>query len=755
MECKVRPDAEGRRQLPPQWPWKAALLALLASLFLLTATPATAQKPPPPPPVPRIVDADGDKIFDDLEQSLAPANAGQPFDVIVVLNQTLSTANFNALRQSVGPFDTNFRYPSINGFAATLTKGQITALARLGLVAQIEPDRIVKPTLDNATLWFGVNKARTDFGVDGNADGETTYSKDDIVIAILDTGIDAGHVDLDENKVIAWKDFINDDPDPYDESACSFHGTHVSSIAAGEGQGDSAFTGVAPGAALVGVKVLGRQSAPPGPPSCVGFTSQVNGGIQWVIDNKGTYNIRVFNMSLGVGGCSDGTDSQSLLVNAAVAAGLVAVVSAGNEGPAACTIGSPAAAQDAITVAAMADPDHGGGVTFSSCGDAPAGGFYLVCFSSRGPTADDRIKPDIAGPGVRIMAAAGSNTSGSTSYKELSGTSMSSPFVAGVAALMLHADSNLTLTPAGVKSILMDTAIDWGTAGKDTEYGAGRLDAFEAISSAANTTGTNISPLPNHQLTWGQLGSPSAGSDDTCDNPGSFDDYTINITDSTLPLAVTLIMPTWNPDGSNELDFELCLIDNDGAVVDSSVSATRQETVGIAVASNGPYKVRVYAWPGNESFSPSIAGPYFFDFSGGGNIAPPVDISLITDGTTPFGNQGFDVTVDTTASGKNDVQTIQVATGPADLFIKTTLFTDGSNVWSLGATSGPDQAVWQFSTNNGTSWTPFTEADALISLSSAVPASSTRDVYLRLTTTTSSSSTQEHTATVTIVAVAP
>jgi serine protease AprX len=724
---------------------------MLAAGFIIGAPGVGGQsspKEPPPPPPERIVDADGDKVFDDLEQSLAPAVAGQPFDVIVLLNQPLSAAKLNLLRQRVGPFDTRFEYPSIDGFAATLNKGQITALAKLDLVAQIEPDRIVKPTLDNATLWFGVQAARTDFGVDGNADAAATYSSGDIVIAIVDTGIDDGHVDLNDGKVIAWKDFINDDPDPYDENGCSYHGTHVSSIAAGEGQGDSAFTGVAPGAALVGVKVLGVQRAPGGPPRCLGFTSQVNGGIQWVIDNKATYNIRVFNMSLGVDGCFDGTDSQSMLVNAAVAAGLVAVVSAGNEGPAACTIGSPAAAQDAITVAAMADPGHGGGVTFSSCGDAPAGGFYLVCFSSRGPTADDRIKPDIASAGVLIRAAEGGTSS---SYKDLSGTSMASPFTAGTVALMLDADPSLT--PAQVKAIIMDTAVDWGTSGKDTDYGAGRLDAFEAVSTAANTAGTNIS-VPNHHLIWGQLDSPSSGSPDNCSSPGSFDDYTVDITDSALSLAVTLIMPAWNPDGSNELDFELCLFDKDGVVLDSSTSASRQETVGVAAASNGPYKVRVYAWPGNQSFSPSIGGPYFFDISVGGSVTEPVSISLTTDGTTPFGVQDFNVTVDTTASGTNDVQTVQVSAGPADLFIRTTLFANNGNVWSLGSSNGADQVVWEFSTD-GTNWTAFTEADALSSLASSVPSSGTLDVYLRLTMPTEITSSEEHSATVTIVATSP
>ena len=584
----------GRRELLPQWPWKAGLLALLASLFLLTATPTSANKPPPPTSVPRIVDDDEDGIFDNLEQSLAPAAASQPFKVIVLLNQPLDIANLNLLRRQVGPFDVDLQYPSINGFAATLNKGQITALAKLDLVAQIEPDLIVRPTLDQSTFWFGVQKARTDFSVDGNADGASTYSTDDIVIAILDTGIDTGHVDLDGGKVLAWKDIINDQPDPYDESQCGYHGTHVSSIAAGEGQGNSAFTGVAPGAALVGVKVLGFQPAPPGPSACEGTTSQVNAGIQWVIDNKDTYNIRILNMSLSAeNGCSDGTDSQSQLVNTAVAAGLVAVVSAGNAGPATCTISSPGAARDAITVAAMADVGQSG--------------FSLASFSSRGPTADGRIKPDIAAAGVFIMAASGGTTNG---YTNKSGTSMSSPLTAGAAALMLHANS--ALTPAQVKSTVTDTAVDWGTSGKDIDYGAGRLDAYEAIRSAAGVTGTNI-VVPNHQLMQDSLAAAGEAEDT--------DYYTITVTDTSLPIALTIVMPTWNPDGSNELDFDVILLDKNGTEVRRSESATRQETIGLTSPANGPYTLRIFAWPGNQDFPPSIGGPYFFDASVGGTVS--------------------------------------------------------------------------------------------------------------------------------------
>src|SRR3989338_9856011 len=178
-------------------------------------------------------------------------------------------------------------------------------------------------------------------------------------------------------------------------------------------------------------------------------------------------------MSIGSAGSSDGTDSTSLIVDSAVDAGLVGTVAAGNEGPKKYTIGSPAAAAKAITVGAMADVDPG-----VATAGLPAKGFYQAYFSSRGPTADGRIKPDISAPGVKITAAKAGTTNG---YIEYNGTSMSSPFVAGLAGLMLQASS--TLTPTEIKTKIMNTAIDWDGAGADIDYGAGRLDGYEAIKS--------------------------------------------------------------------------------------------------------------------------------------------------------------------------------------------------------------------------------------------------------------------------------
>lgn len=690
------------------------------------------------------VDANKNKIFDDLEGLIGPAAAGDRFDVIVMAERPLEEI-LPALKSRHGDFSEKFIYPAINGFATTLNKGQIVAFSGDADIKQIEFDAPVYPHLDTSQQWFGTTKARADFGVDGNADGSAGYSKDDIVIAVLDTGIDPNHVDLGPNKIIAWRDATvnNNQSGPYDELGdCRGHGTHVSSIAAGEGQANPAYKGVAPGAALVGIKVLSNRSVPGQGIICTAATSEIVSGVQWMIDNKATYGIKIGNMSLGAAGCSNGTDSMSTIVNAAVNAGMVMAVSAGNEGPGLCTIGSPAAAEKAITVGAMADVTPRDSGSSSSCGVLPYRGFYLACFSSRGKTADNRFKPDIASPGVFINAALAGTTNG---YQSLSGTSMSSPFTAGLAALML--DANPSLTTTQVKDLIKSTAIDWDNAGADIDYGAGRLDGFAAVKSAGSFSGTNIS-TPKHEYLTGNL-----------TGTGDFDEFTFQVTDLSFPLAATLIMTGWT--GSNSPDFDLeirdgngnplfscsgspnstspctCTTDSDG--ICKSRGVTRQETVGFQPTSAGNYKIRVVSFSGS--------GDYFFDTSFG---EAAVAISITTDGTTPFGI----LALGAVATSSGDIQTVRVDTGPANLNIKSTNFSDGTNIWALGVTNGADQAKWEFS-KDGTNWSIFSSANNLFTFDNNIAQGTTRDLYLKITMPTSTSSNNEHSSTVTIVASSP
>ena len=179
---------------------------------------------------------------------------------------------------------------------------------------------------------------------------------------------------------------------------------------------------------------------------------------------KAQFNIRVLNLSLAVSGSSNGRDAFSQACNRAVANGIVTVVAAGNDGSSARTIGAPSAAANVITVGAGADPGERG--------------FYLADFSSRGPTADGRIKPDLWAPGVRLRSPQRGG-----GYSDVSGTSFASPFVAGVAALMINARPSIK--PGGVKSILLATAERWAPGAKNSDFGAGRLQAYQAVARAA------------------------------------------------------------------------------------------------------------------------------------------------------------------------------------------------------------------------------------------------------------------------------
>jgi serine protease AprX len=241
------------------------------------------------------------------------------------------------------------KFNIVPAVAAVATPDQIKKIAALPQVKHVEPDAEVHAFLDGANAGFGTAKARADFGVDGDRDGNpNSYTNNDIVVAIIDTGIDANHVDL-ANKVIGWHDWVNNRSTPYDDHG---HGTHVASIVAGKGAGNPIYKGVAPGAALVGLKVLDSRGS--------GSLSNVTAAIDWAVANKDAYHIRIISLSLGTASSSDGSDIVSQAVNRAADSGLIPVIAAGNSGPGRYTIGSPGAATGAITVGAMADPSEQG-----------------------------------------------------------------------------------------------------------------------------------------------------------------------------------------------------------------------------------------------------------------------------------------------------------------------------------------------------------------------------------------------------------
>ena len=582
-------------------------MVVLASLPVLAA-PAGAQESSPK------VDSDGDKIYNDLDQQIEGKADSSLVNVIAVFAGASSQQEIDEAKRAIGAFRVTYKYETISAAAAEMNVGQIKALARRTDTVQIQLDATMTAQMDTARVSSGVDASRTDFAVDGNNEsglcpGVRSYCGDDVTVAVIDTGIDAAHADLNGGKVIGFANCLNttscSEVAPFDDNG---HGTHVASMIGGDGDGSAtrSLAGVAPGTALVGVKVLASSGS--------GSTSGVDAGVEWVIANRARFGIEVLNMSLGSAASSAGTDSTSRVVNRAAASGITPVVSAGNSGPGRNTIGSPAAATFAVTVGAMADP-------LDTEGTRPPG-FSLASFSSRGPTADGRTKPDVAAPGVDISAAAAGTGSG---YSVKSGTSMSSPFTAGVAALVLDANPALgssgracspTVTTGdcadgvvdssmmtSLKSNLTTTAVDWGPVGNDNEYGAGRLAPYAAIDAASALSGAGDVPVPTHTFTQGSLAATGASAL-----------HTLPVTSTGAPIAITFVMPTWS--GSSTPDFDIYLLNPSGVQVAKSDGTTRQETIGILPTVVGNWTLRVSSYAGS--------GSYWFDASyPGAPVTPP------------------------------------------------------------------------------------------------------------------------------------
>jgi serine protease AprX len=305
------------------------------------------------------------------------------------------------IHRAAGPFAISRVLGLVDGFAARLTAGQIRRLASMTGVVRIDHDAKVTITMDAARSDYGVDAARAGSGLTGSG----------VNVCVLDTGVDPTHEQLD-SKSIVWSDFIAGAATPYDDHG---HGTHVASIAVGDGVGGaqaSRFGGVAPAAGLWAGKVLDEQGS--------GDESGIVAGIEWC---AAAPEVDVISMSLGTALPSDGSDVLSLAVNAAVADGKVVVAAAGNSGDAPDTIASPGAAADAITVGAASEWSAATGAANHS------DGIYLAYFSSRGgDTFAGDMKPDIVAPGVTIKAA---NANTGTGYIVHSGTSMATPFAAG------------------------------------------------------------------------------------------------------------------------------------------------------------------------------------------------------------------------------------------------------------------------------------------------------------------------------------
>jgi serine protease AprX len=339
------------------------------------------------------------------------------------------------------------------------------------------------------------------------------YKGTGVGVAVVDSGIHLGMDFTDamsNTRIMAQVKFNSQTTNMSDMYG---HGTHVAGIIGGRGVNSSGgYVGVAPDVNLINVKVSDDTGN--------AAVSDVVNGLQWVLDNKATYNIRVVNLSLNsTVADSYQVDPLDAAVETLWKAGIVVVASTGNNGTSnAGVVYAPANDPFVITVGAVNDQGTASTsddtlASFSSYGTIPV--------STTAGLTTNMSKPDLVAPGVNIISDLAS--SGTTLakahpanvinnyYFRMSGTSMAAPMVAGAAALLLQ--SNPTLTPNQVKYRLMSTAQAVGTK---TGVGAGEANVAAAIKSTSTSSANSgyawaasIQP-GNPAANWGSVSWSSA-----------------------------------------------------------------------------------------------------------------------------------------------------------------------------------------------------------------------------------------------------
>lgn len=353
----------------------------------------------------------------------------------------------------------------IDGFAARLPAAGVAALRETPGVRWVSPDEQVHLEAQYgqdsgvaSAVYTDVIRASKVWGMGVNGSG--------VNVAVIDTGVNTSG-DL-AGQVLHAEDFTSeqDNQDNYG------HGTFVAGLIAGTGAGSSgAIEGVAPKAKIVSLKIAGRDGSTD--------VTRVLEALEWVLDFKDAYGIRVVNLSLGFNSPqSYVVDPLDFAVERVWNAGVVVVAAAGNGNNVTGSITTPG--NDPFVLTVGGSNDH---TTVGLTDD------NLATFSSIGPTVDGLNKPDVLAPGRSVVS---SRSSGSTidltypssevgtSYARGSGTSFSAAIVSGVAALVIQ--RTWSLTPNQVKQRIISTTRLIGGSTAPTWW-AGDVDAFGAAMS--------------------------------------------------------------------------------------------------------------------------------------------------------------------------------------------------------------------------------------------------------------------------------
>lgn len=368
-----------------------------------------------------------------------------------------------------------------NLYASSVQLVQVPEGKELALVDQLSDDPRVEYAEPDYIYWALGAPNDPDYSskqwahterMNSAAAWDLSTGSNTVTIAVIDTGIDETHPDL-AAKIVAGYDFVDDDSNPHDLNG---HGTHVAGIAAAITNNGVGVAGMSWGARIMPVRVLGADGS--------GSSSDITSAINWA----STHGAKVLNLSLG--GTSYSTSMQNAVTSATNAGALVIAAmgncrTAGGGCPYANPTAYPAAYSNVMAVAATNRSDtyayysqYG-----SHCDIAAPGGAMTYLHDPGGiystlPT----YTVDMTGDGF------------SKNYDYLQGTSMATPYVSGMAALIWSVSPSLT--PAQVQQVMQDTAVDLGPTGWDANYGYGRIDALAALQSVSLSAPT-LSPISN------------------------------------------------------------------------------------------------------------------------------------------------------------------------------------------------------------------------------------------------------------------
>ena len=380
----------------------------------------------------------------------------------------------------------------------------IGPIARYSLIPEVETPRVASTLREITPNITQVNADQV---------WALGYTGAGVVVAVVDSGVNYDHLDLADHLWDGGAEFphhgydiVNNDDDPMDDKG---HGTHVAGIVCGDGTSGSQ-TGVAPDATLMCVKTTAAD----------GFGGAVNiaGGMEWAVE----HGCDLINLSQGMAG-AEVADKEIFrrTCTAILDAGIVALVCAGNEGNAFLQMAYPIPNNVRVPASCpppYLDPDQMDNPGPLSCVVAVGAVNYndaAADFTSQGPvTWQDTefgdyaynpgiglIRPDVCAPGVNIKSLDYNNTSG---YTTMDGTSQATPCVAGIVALMLQ--KNPELTPAQICQILEETSVKL-TPNKSNVTGVGRVDAMAAINAVPtwdgvneNTLNVSVYPNPSHDI---------------------------------------------------------------------------------------------------------------------------------------------------------------------------------------------------------------------------------------------------------------